>query len=121
MSLTFGPGPFSPHRAGLFSAGELPATAAYAEPYPRRVRAFLRGLPTLGGVRPGLLELSDTVSECPYKGDGQHWHVQIGDQQMPDAAWSLPHPLPEGLPAADHVSFYQDKVTVTVDGNRLGE
>jgi uncharacterized protein (DUF427 family) len=61
------------------------------------------------------------VSECPYKGDGQHWHVQIGDQQMPDAAWSLPHPLPKGLPAADHVSFYQDKVTVTVDGNRLGE
>lgn len=239
MSLTFGPGPFSPHRAGLLSAGALPGDAAYAESYPRRVRAFLRGqvvldsergwmlhapghLPALwfpaedidaaalpeaalqdfaagqdpiataltgfrslapgaadrwfledepvyahirdpyhrvdvvsshrhvvvehagtviadstrpkmlfetglppryylpwADVRLELLELSDTVSECPYKGDGQHWNLRIGDQHLADAAWSLPHPLPEGIPAAEHVSFYQDKVTVTVDGVRL--
>lgn len=239
MSLTFGPGPFSPHRAGVFSSGDLPGTAAYAEPYPRRVRAMRRGevvldsergwmlhapgkLPALwfprddldagalpqaalsdfppgknpvaaalagfrsldpraadrwfiedepvyahvrdpyhridvlsshrhvlvehegvviadttrpkmlfetglppryylpwADVRLGLLEPSDTVSECPYKGDGQHWHLKNMDQHLRDAAWSLPHPLPEGLPAAEHVSFYQDKVTVTVDGDRL--
>ncbi len=239
MSLTFGPGPFSHHRAGVLSAGELPSTAAYAEPYPRRVRAFLRGqvvvdsergwmlhapgrLPELwfpaedleadalsgvalrvfvaghdpvaaalagfrsldpravdrwfvedepvyahlrdpyhrvdvlsshrhvvvehagtvigdttrpkmlfetglppryylpwADVRLELLDLSETVSQCPYKGDGQHWHLNVGEQRLADAAWSLPHPLPEGLPAAEHVSFYQDKLTVIVDGNLL--
>lgn len=239
MSLTFGPGPFSGHRAGLLTTGDLPPAAAYAEPYPRRVRAFLGGRTVLdsargwmlhapgrapelwfpagdldvgaalegalqdfpagqdpvaqalagyrsldpgaadrwfvedepvyahvrdpyhrvdvlashrhvlvehGGtvvadttrpkmlfetglppryylpwadVRPGLLELSQTVSECPYKGDGQHWHLRTGSTHVRDAAWSLPHPLPEGIPAAEHVSFYPDAVTVTVDGQRL--
>lgn len=70
-------------------------------------------------VRFGLLELSQTVSECPYKGDGQHWHLRTAGAHVADAAWSLPHPLPEGIPAAEHVSFYPDPVTVTVDGQRL--
>lgn len=239
MSLTFGPGPFSPDRQGVFSGGDLPGTAAYAEPYPRRVRAFLHGrvvldsesgwmvhvpgrLPKLWfpapdiesaalpkaalrvfargqdpvstalagfcsvdpaaadrwfiedepvyghirdpyhrvdvlasrrhvivrhsgqviadstrpkmlyetglppryylpwlDVRLGLLELSDTVSQCPYKGDGQHWNLKVGDERRADAAWSLPHPLAEGIHASEHVSFYPDKVGVTVDGARL--
>ena len=239
MSLTFGPGPFSPHRRGVFSTGNLPGATAYAEPYPRRVRAFLsdravldseRGwmvhapgqLPELlfpttdidsaalpeaavrffpkgqdpvaaalagfasvdraavdrwfvedepvyghirdpyhrvdvlashrhvvvrhagqviadssrpkmlfetglppryylpwADVRLGLLDLSGTVSQCPYKGDGQHWNLKVGDVSMADAAWSLPHPLAEGLHASEHVSFYADKVEVTVDGARL--
>ena len=65
-------------------------------------------------VRIGLLELSATVSGCPYKGDGQHWHLGVG--RVDDAAWSLPHPLPEGIPAAEHVSFSTDQFTITVNG-----
>lgn len=71
-------------------------------------------------VRLDLLEISATVSECPYKGDGQHWHLRLGEGRLDDAAWSLPHPLPEGIAAAEHVSFYADKVAVTVDDVRLG-
>ena len=67
-------------------------------------------------VRVDLLEQSDTVSECPYKGDGQHWHLRTGDSRIDDAAWSLPHPLPEGLAAAQHICFYPDKVDIEVDG-----
>lgn len=240
MSLTFGPGPFSPQRAGVFSTGEPPSSTAYAEPYRRRVRAFLHGQAVLDSERgwmlhaPGrvpelffpaadlheasalpvgavrsaptgddqvaaalhgllsldpdaadrwfvedepvyahirdpyhrvdvltshrhvvvehdgtlladstrpkmlfetglpprfylpwadvrleLLELSPTVSQCPYKGDGQHWHLSAGGEHVSDAAWSLPHPLPEGIPAAEHVCFYQNKLAVTVDGTRL--
>lgn len=70
-------------------------------------------------VRLDLLEMSDTLSECPYKGDGQHWHVIEGDRLVQDAGWSLPHPLPEGLAAAEHVCFYPEKVEVVVDGGRV--
>lgn len=70
-------------------------------------------------VNIGYLQRSDTVSECPYKGDGQHWNVVIDGRQVDNAAWSLPHPLPEGLAAAEHVCFYPDKVTVEVDGQRI--
>jgi len=239
VSLTIGPRPFSTDSRGVLSSGELPRGAAYAEPYPRRVRALLGGRalldtdkawmvhgPGFGAelrfprdevdasglastaltefeqagdpvsralsgfvkldfttadrwfvedepvyaevrepyhrvevlsshrhvtveldgrlladthrpkllfetglpvrhyipwskVRLDLLELSDTLSECPYKGDGQHWNlVEDGTVVAPDVAWSLPHPLPEAVPAAEHVCFYSDKVVVTVDGVR---
>lgn len=70
-------------------------------------------------VRIGLLRLSDTVSECPYKGDGQYWHLVDGPGQrvVADVAWSLPHPLPEGVAAAEHICFEVGKVDVTVDGD----
>jgi uncharacterized protein (DUF427 family) len=68
-------------------------------------------------VRCDLLVKSTTVSECPYKGDGQHWHLVADDgRQVEDVAWSLPHPLPEGLDAAQHICFYPEKVEVEVDG-----
>lgn len=70
-------------------------------------------------VRTDLLAKSETVSECPYKGDGQHWHLRIDGQEIADAAWSLPHPLPEGFAAAEHVCFYADKVELEVEGERV--
>ena len=35
-------------------------------------------------VRIHLLEKSDTVSECPYQGDGQHWHLRGGASRIED-------------------------------------
>jgi len=67
-------------------------------------------------VRNDLLEKSNTISQCPYKGDGQHWHLRVGDGRIDDAAWSLPHPLPEGLAAAQHICFYPATVDIEVDG-----
>jgi len=67
----------------------------------------------------GRLELSDTVSECPYKGDGQHWHLITDGEPVPDVAWSLPHPLPEGFAAAEHLCFYPNKVDLEVDGEHI--
>ena len=236
MSLTFGPGPFSLHTRGLLAGGEVRDGPVYAEPYPRRLRAFVGGQPVVdtegawmvhaagqmmtlwfpadavdrtglpdgavtnyplgddvvaraladfvfidpakadrwfledepvyahvkdpyhrvdvvashrhvrvehlgevladstrprllfetglpvrcylpwADVRLHLLAISDTVSECPYKGDGQHWNLQAGEHSKRDVAWSLPHPLPEGLAAAEHVCFYPHKVSVVVDG-----
>ena len=65
------------------------------------------------------LTLSDTISECLYKGDGQHWNVIVAGTTVRDVTWSLSHPLPEGLAAAEHVCFYNDRVEVSVDGQRL--
>jgi uncharacterized protein (DUF427 family) len=72
-------------------------------------------------VRIELLRKSDFVSACPYKDDGQHWHITIGDKVAENAAWSLPHPLLEGLAAAGHICFYPDKVEVEVDGQCISE
>ncbi|HEY5985212.1 MAG TPA: DUF427 domain-containing protein [Streptosporangiaceae bacterium] len=73
----------------------------------------------LADVRAELLRKSGFVSPCPYKGDGQHWHLAAGGDTVENAAWSLPHPLPEGAAAAGHVCFYPDKLDVEVDGIRI--
>ncbi len=40
-------------------------------------------------ARIDVLKLSDTISECPYKGHGQHWNLVAADEVVADAAWSL--------------------------------
>ncbi len=61
------------------------------------------------------------MSQCPYNGDGQHWHLTTPNGIVEDAAWTLPHPLAEGMPAAQHICFYPDKVEVEVDGERVNK
>ncbi len=68
-------------------------------------------------VRPEFLIKSETVSTCPYKGDGQHWHVVVGDTHIADAAWSLTAPLGDALTIPRWYSFYPEKVRVEVDGH----
>lgn len=68
-----------------------------------------------------LLDKSGFISVCPFKGEGQHWHLAQDGEVVQDAAWSLPHPLPAGVAAAGHVCFYPEKVEVEVDGKRILE
>ncbi len=75
----------------------------------------------LADVDLSLLTLSGTVSQCPYKGDGQHWHLTVNGEHIPDAAWSLPHPLPEAALATAHLCFYPATVHTDVDGQHIDE
>jgi uncharacterized protein (DUF427 family) len=44
----------------------------------------------------------------------------VGDERIDDAAWSYPTPLPESERIAGLVAFYDDRVTVEVDGEVQG-
>jgi len=67
-------------------------------------------------VRMDLLEHTDSVSHCPYKGEAEWWSVRVGDQVHPDLAWSYRTPFEESLKIAGLVAFYDEKVDVYVDG-----
>jgi uncharacterized protein (DUF427 family) len=67
-------------------------------------------------VRLDLLELSETVTHCPYKGQAETWSVRIGEQLHEDLAWSYPTPLPESQKIAGMIAFYNEKVDLFVDG-----
>jgi uncharacterized protein (DUF427 family) len=67
-------------------------------------------------VRMDLLQPSDHVTHCPYKGRAVHWSIDNGTEVLPDAAWSYPTPLSESTRVAGLVSFYPSKVDVIVDG-----
>ncbi len=61
------------------------------------------------------------ISQCPYKGDGQHWNLTVGENTVQDAAWTLLDPLGEADVLVGFFCFYPTKVEVEVDGERLVE
>ena len=86
---------------------------------------FETGLPTRyylprPSVDLGLLEPSDTVTACPYKGrTSAYWSVRVGDSLHRDLAWSYDFPTRQLLPIAGLVAFYNEKVDITLDGRLL--
>jgi uncharacterized protein (DUF427 family) len=62
-------------------------------------------------VRMDLLTPSATVTHCPYKGRAEHLAYDGND-----VAWTYPFPLRESQYIAGLVAFYDDRVTVLVDG-----
>ncbi|NKX56423.1 DUF427 domain-containing protein [Arthrobacter mobilis] len=70
-------------------------------------------------VRTGLLEASDTVTACPYKGQARYWSLRAGDTFVRDAAWSYPDPVPENPKIRGLVCFFNERVDLDVDGVRL--
>jgi uncharacterized protein (DUF427 family) len=67
-------------------------------------------------VRMDLLELTDSVTHCPYKGQAQSFSVRAGERVHENLAWCYPTPLPESQKIAGLIAFYNDKVDLHVDG-----
>ncbi|MGH3318860.1 MAG: DUF427 domain-containing protein [Streptosporangiaceae bacterium] len=67
-------------------------------------------------VRTDLLESSDTVTRCPYKGAASYWSVRSGDGLVRDAVWSYPEPFHDAEPVAGMFCFYDERVDLEVSG-----
>ena len=67
-------------------------------------------------TRMDLLELTDTVTHCPYKGAAQSWSLRIDGELHERMAWSYPTPLPESQRIAGLMCFYNEKIDLFVDG-----
>jgi uncharacterized protein (DUF427 family) len=70
-------------------------------------------------VRRELLVPSDTVTGCPYKGDASYYSARVDGERVEDVAWTYPEPRPEAQKVRDHLCFYDEKVEVEVDGERI--
>jgi uncharacterized protein (DUF427 family) len=89
------------------------------------VMCFETGLPTRyyfnrTEVNFDHLVATDTVTSCPYKGTTSgYWSVRVGDDLRKDLAWAYDFPTRQLLPIAGLIAFYNEKVDVIVDGERL--
>jgi uncharacterized protein (DUF427 family) len=82
---------------------------------------FETGLPTRYyipklDVRMDLLEPTDSVTACPYKGRARYWSLRLGDRVFKDLVWSYPAPIPECPKIEDLLSFYNERVDIYLDG-----
>jgi uncharacterized protein (DUF427 family) len=89
------------------------------------VLVFETGLPTRYYLNRTDVEFrhlvpSATATSCPYKGrTGRYWSVRVDGKDHPDLAWSYDFPTGALLPIAGLVAFYNEKVDLVVDGERL--
>jgi uncharacterized protein (DUF427 family) len=89
------------------------------------VMLFETGLPTryyLNRTEVNFSHLvpTETVTACPYKGrTSGYWSVRVANSTYPDLAWTYHFPTRQVLPIAGLIAFYNEKVDITIDGERL--
>jgi uncharacterized protein (DUF427 family) len=86
----------------------------------RPVLVFETGLPIRYyipklDVRIDLLESTESVTRCPYKGVARYWSVRVGDRLVKDIVWSYPAPIPECPKIENLLSFHNEHVDLYVD------
>jgi len=85
---------------------------------------FETGLPTryympISALRTDLLRPSDTSTHCPYKGTAGYWSVDTGTRVHKDVVWIYRTPLPESQKVAGLACFYNERVDIYLDGQKL--
>ena len=70
-------------------------------------------------VRTELLVASPRRTRCAYKGSASYSHVRIGDRLVEDLVWTYRDPQHDAAPVADHLCFFNERVDLEVDGERM--
>ena len=66
-----------------------------------------------------VLRRSDTVTKCPYKGDAEYYNVVVNGTEHKDIVWYYRLPTHESAAIAGLACFYNEKVDIYLDGQRL--
>ena len=59
-----------------------------------------------------LLERTDRVTHCPYKGDASYYSVKDDGKTLDNAIWTYEAPFPAMAEISGHLAFYPDKVKI---------
>lgn len=63
-------------------------------------------------INMALLERTDRVTHCPYKGDASYFSVKADGKMLHNAIWTYETPFPAMTEIAGHLAFYPDKVKI---------
>jgi uncharacterized protein (DUF427 family) len=56
---------------------------------------------------------------CPFKGEASYWSIDVEGQSHDGIAWSYEAPIPAAVGIKGLLSFYPDRVQITVNGEPL--
>jgi uncharacterized protein (DUF427 family) len=68
----------------------------------------------LSDVDASLLEPTDAVTYCPYKGDASYYSVPTGGMKSVNAVWTYEAPFAAVAEIKGHVAFYPERVDAIV-------
>jgi len=61
---------------------------------------------------------SATVSACAYKGYAEYWSATVDGTETPDVAWVYRDPQNDAVPVKGLIGFFDERLDVTLDGQR---
>jgi uncharacterized protein (DUF427 family) len=70
-------------------------------------------------VRMELFHPTETITACAYKGLASYWTATIDAAVVDDVAWSFARPHNYATAVKDMLAFFNERVDITVDGERL--
>lgn len=70
-------------------------------------------------VRMELLEPSDHTTQCPFKGTASYWSVNVGGETLENFVWCYEDPIDEAAGIKGLLAFYNEKVDLEVDGEKI--
>ena len=59
-----------------------------------------------------VLERTDRVTTCPYKGEANYYSVRDAEHRDDNAVWTYERPKSEVVEIASHLAFYPNRVEV---------
>jgi len=59
-----------------------------------------------------LLERTDRITHCPYKGDASYYSIKADGKTLDNAIWTYETPFPAMEEISGHLAFYPDKVKI---------
>jgi uncharacterized protein (DUF427 family) len=59
-----------------------------------------------------LLERTERVTHCPYKGDASYYSIKANGKTLDNAIWTYETPFPAMTEISGHLAFYPDKVKI---------
>jgi uncharacterized protein (DUF427 family) len=116
----------SGHKITITPAGFHVEVALGGEKLAESDRAVLldeTGLPTRyylprQDVRTELLRPTEHTTTCPFKGLASYWSAEVGGEVHDDLVWSYETPIPDAAGIAGLMCFYNERVELTIDGER---
>jgi uncharacterized protein (DUF427 family) len=59
-----------------------------------------------------LLQRTDRVTHCPYKGDANYFSIVANGKTLDNAIWTYEAPFPAMAEISGYLAFYPDKVRI---------
>jgi uncharacterized protein (DUF427 family) len=99
----------NPRRVVVSVAGHVIADSRHALTLREAAYPAVRYIPR-GDVDMTLLQRTDQVTYCPYKGDCAYYSIPLGGARSANAVWTYEAPYSAVGEIKDHLAFYPDRV-----------
>lgn len=64
-------------------------------------------------VNMSVLQITDTSTHCPYKGNAEYFSATTSKGVLKDIAWTYNEPIDDAIEIKGLIAFYQEKLVVS--------